>query len=143
MGLTVPWPDERTERLKELYLEGTLTMTQIAWRLNNEFGTLLTKNAVCGKIHNLCCAGKLASRGGKPPVAYRRPPVARKPPGVKIIAPPITDGEFIYNLAPRGCRYAIGERDGKHTFCNHQQQDGSSYCPYHTEVCQPSRRVAA
>jgi GcrA cell cycle regulator len=108
----------------------------------------LTRSAVMGRLHRL---GLARQPGGVP---HRSRTYVRKPKPPKLaivrpagppkpVEPPRTDGAFIYNLAPRGCRYAIGERDGQHTFCNHTQQDGSSYCSYHAELCQPKRRLAA
>jgi hypothetical protein len=108
----------------------------------------LGRSAIIGKLNRM----GLARQPGKVPHRSRsyvykpRPPklaIVRRVGPPKPVAPPVTDGAFIYDLAPRGCRYAIGERDGKHTFCNHEQQDGSSYCPFHAELCQPKRRLAA
>lgn len=108
----------------------------------------LGRSAIIGKLNRM----GLARQPGKTPHKTRsylrkdrrhHVTTARPAGPPKPVAPPVTDGEFIYHLAPRGCRYAIGERDGQHTFCNHEQEQGSSYCPYHAELCQPKRRMAA
>ena len=104
----------------------------------------LSRCAVIGKLNRLGLARQPGRNAGRTWTWKNRGKnkVTTFVPKPKLEAPP-SDGTFIYELAPRGCRYAIGERDGQHTFCNHTQQDGSSYCPYHAELCQPKRRLAA
>ncbi len=105
----------------------------------------LTRNAVLGKLFRMGLArqpNRVPHRARTYVIKRERRVTVLRPAGPPKPKPPIcTDGPFIYETT--GCRYAIGERDGQHTFCNHEQQDGSSYCPYHAEVCQPKRRMAA
>jgi GcrA cell cycle regulator len=43
------------------------------------------------------------------------------------------------DLEPNDCRYPYGDRII--TFCGQPKQEGSSYCPYHHELCYvPPRR---
>lgn len=104
----------------------------------------LTRNAVLGKLWRIGVPrrpGSSPNIGKRYTIRRERRVTVLRPAGPPKPKPPIcTDGVFIYEIT--GCRYAIGERDGKHTFCNHEQQDGSSYCPYHAELCQPRRRAA-
>lgn len=105
----------------------------------------LTRNAVLGKLYRMGLAripNRVPHRTRTYTIKRERRVIVQRPAGPPKPKPPVcTEGTFIYETT--GCRYAIGERDGQHTFCNHEQEQGSSYCPYHAELCQPKRRMAA
>jgi GcrA cell cycle regulator len=61
---TMNWTDERVEKLKKLWSEG-LSASQIAAQLGG-----VSRNAVIGKVHRLCLAGR-AKAGGSTTTATR------------------------------------------------------------------------
>jgi len=117
-----------TERLMALHAEG-ITMREVAERLNCEFETGLTRNAVIGKCRRLCMPFR------DPPVRVRKPRIYKYRPRVKPKPPRVEPNGTvtIYQLRSDDCRFPLG--DFPFVFCGKEQQDGSSYCPEHFRIC--------
>lgn len=64
---TPRWPEELADALRELWA-GDLSCSQIAAKLNEQFGSTLTKNSIIGKTHRL----KLPHRAARPIVRVHR-----------------------------------------------------------------------
>jgi hypothetical protein len=131
------WTDEQSEVLTAMLAVGR-SFSQIAAELNSLFNTSYSRNAVCGKGYRL---------GVTAPKKVKASPRPRKRSAPTVIIKPIPRAEEIrlrcieivpqnvtlLELAPSGCRYPSG--DNPFTFCNHQQQPESSYCPSHQALC--------
>src|ERR1700749_2552952 len=100
------WTDDRVEQLKNLWTEG-LSASQIARALGG-----VTRNAVIGKVHRLCLAGRASpSRSERPrlPMAPKAAPVARPHlPAVAVVEEdplPLDDGSHatVLTISDRMC----------------------------------------
>ena len=147
------WPDEREERLRELWDEGLSSAA-----IGRELG--VSKNAVVGKAHRMNLPDRpspiLPKGSGRPRgVSMRRPPpaplpllssivaqkpaiapleVAKRPP---VIRPPRPPHDPVQPL-PAGrigqCAYVTSE--GKpHRYCDDPTLPGNVYCRVHYELC--------
>lgn len=136
------WTSERTDLLKELWIDKKLTAEIIAERLGAP-----SRNAVLGKVNRL---GLSRPRPPKPP---KGPPVARRggfrphpttAPLVPDAAPPAAAGPpcSLLDLTNATCRWPLG--DGPpFMFCGDPTADlanGQPYCPAHTRMARSSGR---
>jgi GcrA cell cycle regulator len=131
------WADEHSAALTEMLANGK-SFAQIAAKLNAQFATSYSRNAVCGKGYRLkLIAPKKVKASPKP---RKRSPltVTIKPiPRVEAMRIRCTEIEprnlTILEVGPDDCRYPLGE--GPFLFCGHPQQHESSYCPAHEALC--------
>jgi GcrA cell cycle regulator len=134
----------------------------IAETLNAEFGTTFTRSAMSGRVNRLKLANRKCSDGKR--AAAPRAPRAKKPPRISqprqrydsgsrriltifaaVDAPelrlfplePRAPSLSIIDLDKNDCRYPRGGTDDAPaiTFCGHPQQEGSSYCAHHADLC--------
>ena len=143
------WTDDRTARLKTLWLDG-FSASQVARQL----GAGLTRNAVIGKIYRLGLKRDAASipqvrrtRNPAPPRPRTKAspkPVGLAHPSRRNGRPPILEPELplleaadgpglvqdILNLTPATCRWPIGDpRSSTFSFCGCSTAD--VYCERH------------
>ena len=113
-----------TQRLIALHAEGMI-MRDIADRLNFEFLTDLTRNAVIGKCRRLAMPEREA------PVRERKPRIYKYKPRDKP-KPPRVDGDLltIYQTGHGDCRYPVSG-DCPYLYCGKPSDEGRSYCPTH------------
>jgi GcrA cell cycle regulator len=132
------------ERLRELYARdgsAQLSMSMLADKLNEEFGTHFTRNAIVGRCHRL-------SLPGRPAPIIRSYPQPKSKPGpkpmriFKVDAPimpreavRLPDGNAltIYQLSYGDCRWPLGETFARPPFlyCGEPAIDGRPYCGTH------------
>ena len=133
-----------TERLIELHALGgaqQLSMSQMAEKLNSEFGTHLTRNAIVGRCHRLNLPPREAPIKRTYPQPRRKP--GPKPMRIVRIDAPIMPREAeklpegnaltIYQLGYGDCRWPLGEAMARPPFlyCGHAAIDGRPYCAAH------------
>jgi GcrA cell cycle regulator len=133
----VTWLVERVERLRRLWLEKTLSASEIA----SEFG--VTRNAVLGKVFRLGLIGtRKPNRHPNAPTGRQPRPRIRtwKPPRSTTVEPTLDDEtmqEFLAldfsELTPKTCRYPHGEAV-PYEFCGQPVRDGSPYCAHHHAI---------
>lgn len=125
------WTDELVARATGLVADGYYAR-EVADRL----GRGITKNAVIGKMQRL----------GIPfPEKDRRPSVVQVDFGRAPIRPPVSVYPLNVTFADLDvgqCKYPTTD-DAPFLFCGHPQQDKSSYCPFHHNLCwvKPQRRL--
>jgi GcrA cell cycle regulator len=132
------------ERLRELHARdgsAQLSMSMLAEKLNAEFGTHLTRNAIVGRCRRL-------SLPGRPAPLQRTYPQPKSKPGpkpmriVRIDAPimpyeavklPEDNALTIYQLGHGDCRWPLGAALDRPPFlyCGHVAVDGRPYCSAH------------
>ena len=135
-----------TERLIELYARdgsAIMSMSMLAAKLNTEFRTKLTRNAVVGRCHRL----NLPAR--EPPIKRSYNKSTRPGPKpmriVRIDAPimpreavKLPDGNAltIYQLGFSDCRWPLGEAMARPPFlyCGKAAIDGRPYCGKHCRL---------
>lgn len=136
-----PWTEERTERLRELWIAG-LSCSQIA----TELGTGLTRNAIIGKVHRIRLHRshpRGASIRGPMPPRKRAGTTSRRRSEPRFLAappPPADAWEALPGTAPVGlleltdrtCRWPLGEKPFR--FCGCPTVHGSVYCGTHTAL---------
>lgn len=137
------WQDDRVERLKQLF-DTNLRTAEIAARLNEEFGTSLSRCAVIGKLHRLKLLYPKA-------VPQPKKPRARKP---SALVPRLAGAAFVprvVNVSPRmipfaelrpgECQYECSGQDlqtsevAKFLFCGNPVKAGSRFCIQCHAVC--------
>jgi len=151
------WTDERTARGIALWNEGQ-SAGKIAIILNDEFGTSFSRNAVIGKSHRdewpkrITAVRRTYQRRRDPSKSTReyinakqRGAYARKPRPERIIVPvdygeqldrqiPIERRKTFFDLAPRECKWCVGDpRKTDHFFCGALRDGESPYCVDHSK----------
>lgn len=145
------WSDEQDARIANLY--GTMSFALITAEINAKFETKFTRSAVIGRAFRL----GLSKGKKKAPLSTARKTkgtvgsfavgvITRikrakqkeatagdgyKPKTVEVVSRDIA----LVDLEPNDCRFACNEVDGKHLFCGHPKQPGSSYCETHHALC--------
>lgn len=163
MGITLTghyWSDAATDTLKRLDEAGLLSRAQMAMRINEEFGTSYTRNAVIGRARRVGLVAKRAPRDHKPRVriiranwnSNRRRIIQSAEPAetiklrcVEVVPRNLT----IFELELGDCRYPYGQ-GSEITFCGHAPvhqriigfessgepiKRASSYCTAHHFLC--------
>lgn len=142
------WTSAMDARLAETWGSG-LTGSEIARRLNDEFGTLLTSNAVIGRAHRTRLSARpspiIRVGGGHVALKAARPkPKAKaifapKPPRQSVDTPPytpdpaqITDTSSLYSR----CAFPSWPHDSRptHEYCGQAVEPGHPYCSAHCRV---------
>lgn len=149
------WPQERTDRLRELWTVSGLSASEIA----RELGEGMTRNGVLGKAHRMKLPPRLsklqiqlgreraarerarrdrrrAERAkammSRPDVGQRRGPKPEWPGGSVWDPLAGTSPIGIMDLTDATCRWPIGESPFR--FCGCETAPGSSYCATHKAV---------
>ena len=139
-----PWPDDKVEQLKALWVEG-LTASQIA----RVMGDGLTRSAVIGKVHRLGLPGKPKNQraehsGCKPKAKIARIVDVPAEPIVVIPALTLPDGSHvtILTVTHGQCRWPIGDPESPDFhLCGNACPLMLPYCVGHTNVAyQPATR---
>jgi len=141
-----PWESTPglTARMVELHaLTGDqyLSASAIAEKLNAEFHTDLTRNAIIGRSHRL----NLPVRRGPPDRKRKeaKPKMVKIRPRVDAPIPPVLAeprgpqaGLTIYQLGWGDCRWILEPPEAypPYTYCGAETAGGRSYCPDHHEV---------
>jgi len=151
-----PWESTPglTARMVELHALGGpdyLSMRDIAEKLNREFNTRLTRNAIIGRAHRLNLPRREEPKGARSMSTKKgRQPSKRGPYKSRVDAPimPVcqaprcTDGGIsIYQLGYGDCRWVLDpiEAVPPYSYCGKQVvTDGVSWCPDHFKVVHPS-----
>lgn len=132
----IEWTPALIDELLTLWKQG-LTSYQLA----AHFG--VSRNSICGKLHReRIKMGHVVVRRREP---RNRNPFRKKAMNVPIVvpvsAPPLALGPDESRLASivdvTGCRWPVKDDPsfvGGIACCNHEQKDGSSYCPYHDHL---------
>jgi hypothetical protein len=134
-GNTV-WTDEQCDALKSFVNSG-LSYSQAATAINEAFDTRFTRCAATGQGWRLGLSSPAKIRVA--PKKRERTPMVIIKPTPKVVAVQIRCAEIkphnvaLLDLDHDGCRHPSG--DGPFLFCNHKQQEGSSYCPDHEALC--------
>ena len=144
------WTEPLTEKMAVYWNEGFST-SLIADKLNQEFGTRLTRNSVIGRRYRMREKLNLDDRL-QLKATHRRKPMPRrvmskpngevpgafmKPQPIRMQAPPpmAIRRLSLLDLEPSSCRYPV-EGEGEFTlFCGNDAKEGHSYCAYHCGVC--------
>jgi len=140
-----PWRKEGLESALERLIADGLTALQISRKLNHDFGTKFTRNAIIGKVHRTKLAFKNEPCSKKPrhdPQATPKPRPVRR---VRLklacdIAEPTPLGDV-----DGGCRWLHGEASERN-FCGAPTRLLASWCPHHEArvvAVAPLVRVAA
>jgi len=153
MSALTTWTDESIARLREHHANRALSNLDISIKLNREFGTVFTRNAVIGKRKRL---GLINPNRPHKPLYVKAPRVrkAASPPRrwlPKVEPPTMPEEEIreavvtdqfqcsIMELENVSCRYPIGEvGDLSFRYCGCPQADMSSRRPY----CDAHARIA-
>ena len=147
-----------TERLMELHAEvgiAELSMPRIAARLNEEFGTRITTNAVIGRCRRI----GLPRRPPWPPKSNKVAKVRKRKrrPRTRLViepapirlrqeAPPdaVPPGKVtIYDLNDKNCHWPLGEVEDRppYFFCGKPAvREGCSWCAEHFDEAHGIRR---
>ncbi len=130
-----PWPPREVRRLRVLWDEG-LSFALIARRMGRN------RNQIMGKVYRL----KWDREGTKLAVRSKQQCRPKKPPTEKAVAltvtPMVSHGVTLFDLAPRCCRFVIGEDAKGARFCGETKRDASPYCPDHHLRCYIQRKAA-
>ena len=144
-----PWTPPVVEQLHVLLAEQPqLLYGEIAQRLNEMFGTQLTKNACIGFAKRNGVPTRNPARAshnkGKKLKPRARPRVAKLKPKPKLKPRLRRPAKLrIWQLLPDECRWPI-DSISPYFFCAVQKIPGSPYCLKHTQMSYPAlaRRVA-
>lgn len=139
------WKNEDLMTALRTLVEEGMTALQISRKLNHDFGTSLTRNAIIGKVHRAKLAFKNEPCSKKPrhdPQAAPKPRPVRR---VRLklvcdIAEPAPLGDV-----DGGCRWLHGEASERN-FCGAPTRLLASWCPHHEArvvAVAPLVRVAA
>ena len=138
-GCNLKWTPEQDKLLTELVVSG-LSYSHIASALNEEMGSMFTRNSAIGRANRI---GLRGAQGSHPrPAGPARAPRMRRAPGapnvfikVKDTAPPLPNAtadvtpKLVELTEVTGCRWPYGDADFR--FCDHAKVKGFSYCPGH------------
>lgn len=126
------WTEQVTQSLQALYANHSAS--QIAAKLNEQFGLGLTKSAVIGKLTRLGITSGPAKRAEYEHAVRqanrKAAPVPRKEEAAVCQVEPLN--LTIAEIGPGQCRYIAGD---DFLFCAHPVQEGSSYCSTHHRLC--------
>lgn len=153
------WTPERIEELMTLWRQG-LTTYEMAAKLR------VTRNTICGKLYRERVKRGLIEEKPRPPRDRRKAAnsgtvekrtYTRREPMLtlaesagsvsRIVSVPVAVpdlGQLASIVDVTGCRWPVRDDAafvGGVAFCNHSQEDGSSYCPYHAGRNRASRIV--
>jgi GcrA cell cycle regulator len=145
MKPTIDWTPAQVEELISLWRQG-----RTSYELATHFG--VTRNSIMGKLHREKLRREktgdpierraLANNGTIVKRRYtRREPMLTLPSSagsvMRIVEPapaPPDQGQLASIVDVTGCRWPVKDDPGYVggvAFCNHEQRDGSPYCPYH------------
>lgn len=130
--MSSPWliPDINA-RLCELHPDNTLSFRDIAARLNEEFGTTLTRHACIGRADRLKFAKRPSPILPKKQTAIDPPTAAPGLPKLPKRQFPAA-GKTFADLALDDCRWPFGEPTEKPVlFCGRLAREGTSWCEKH------------
>lgn len=147
MPSITPWSDDQNIFLKKHHEEG-LSASQIAIKLNREFGINKTRNAVIGRLHRLGL-----SNDGRAVMPRRSRAMTQQQKIARIVARK-ANGSFnsqggssdtseavepflrlpILDLKNGQCRYAVDYAENTHLFCG-LPADAKPYCEHHARIC--------
>lgn len=142
MSIQFTWPEDHSQELRTMVLNGTGSYAEIAGVLNFKFGTTYSRNACISR------AIRMGLPSANPRPTERKPRessdgVVRSKPKAKINLPSINKiAELrlqcveivplrlsIIDLERCQCHWPYG--DGPITFCGHPAEEGASYCLPH------------
>lgn len=136
------WTEDVIERLRELHAL-QMSATRIADSLNGEFGTNITRNAVCGKLLHLGLTSGVPRPAPKPRKPRKRKAKLRLVAPLSPAAPvrasdadiPLAQRQTLLTLENHHCRWPVGEvGEPGFFFCGHPSAhvlDGRPYCAWH------------
>jgi GcrA cell cycle regulator len=138
-GIDSDWTEAVTNRLRELHaIEGAnaYSMTEIARRLNIEFGTNFSRNAVIGRCRRMGLTARPS------PIVVKHSPKGRVPRMKTImdaptaVVKPKCESVSIYQLDWDNCHYPLGEIEAypPYRYCGKPAQFGRSWCDEHWRV---------
>lgn len=128
------WKKEGLETALTKLTEEGMTALQIARKLNHDFGTEFTRNAIIGKVHRIKLAFKTQPSSKAPrhdPQAKPKPRV--KPPSARHLRLQLINGTsepMPLGDVDTGCRWLHGE-PSRRMFCGSPTRPLSSWCPHH------------
>lgn len=149
------WTAEMLETITKLWFEPEWSATRIADRINQTYGTTVTRNAVIGQVHRKLgfVAKKVRSVGSgglidkpKPPRppkpayfstrqrAEARPPLEPLPPDDQLI------GVTLMDLEDHSCRWICAPTD-EPIYCGRPKIEGRPYCAAHALRAKAPPRV--
>ena len=144
---TLPWTEDATARLRELWCGEGLTASAIAKDLSARAGVPLSRNAVIGKLHRLGLSEADRPRKPEPepealppaapdPVEHLpfQPPAARARPAKAAAAAPQLPGVGLFEVRLFGCRWPVSDSPN-FRFCGEPFDPANTYswCPAHME----------
>lgn len=145
--MTIPWPDDREEKLRKLHADG-MGYSQIA----DVLGDGITRNAVAGKVNRLGLGNLHPTEARKPrrlrrnapqkltalfnELAARDAPLAPKTQPVAPVMgnePPVPKHLGIFELSSHTCRWPYNDVPWV-TFCGHWPERDRPYCKFHCRM---------
>lgn len=146
------WQPGPAARMLELWAQGFSGLV-VAAKLNEEFGTSYTRNAVMGRAHRLglekrkTLVAKVRTRQPSTRIRFRlvrpskptkptKPPKPPKPEPIEIqdTLIPFEQRRQLIDLGPNECRWPVGDvGEPDFFFCGGKADDGCSYCPGHLQ----------
>lgn len=125
----VPWPEEKKERLSELWAKGHLAR-EISDMMD------ITKGAVVGQANRMGLAARRAGFLPKPAPA----PVSASEPASS--AP--SGAVHLLDRTDQQCKFPLWAHDEAPTmmYCGQLRMHGQSYCKAHCLLCYPGMRAA-
>lgn len=159
---TATWEnDELVADLRQMWLEGVLSVSQIAaclWRKHKDFLISqgvdgMTSGMITGKASRIGLGKKPTRICGPRPYSRRKPEKEKVQPAVIAAELPVTTKDLFVPQAERVellalkdsmCRWPLGDpRDANFGFCG-CRTGGSTYCEYHSRIAyQPVQRRQA
>jgi GcrA cell cycle regulator len=144
-----PWRKEGLEEALTRLVADGFSALQISRKLNHDFGTKFTRNAIIGKVHRIKLALKTDPCSKKP----RHDPSVPPKPRVRPVSARRVRLQLIKNTSePKplgdvdtGCRWLHGEPTER-MFCGAPTREFSSWCPHHEArvvTVAPLMKVAA
>ena len=152
------WTDEQTDLLKDCVLRQRLSFAESAIKINEQFGTAYTRNAVIGRAHRIELVSPTRARLPHKP---RKPqPYKPRPPRERSVTKIVEGGlggrrvqstdvaeigcveiECLVPFADvTGCWYPTG--DGPFLFCDSKKLEGTRYCATHIALCTKQSKPA-
>ncbi len=160
------WKEEHKERAESLAAQG-LSASRVALKLNAEFGTSYSRNAIIGVIARRGNV-RLGSNEGqskkrvenrlrnaavrkKKPVfgfgSAKSSPIAKPPMPLPVEEPPPSKRYTLFERPASGCKWFYGDPlDSPRGYCTATSVPGLPYCEFHVQKAyqvRPMKRVTA
>lgn len=157
------WTDAKIARLKVLHAEGGLSAAEMAYRMNRDFHTSFSRNAIIGKLHRIGLrttrpqrtAEEIAERKNEQRRVRRaaqRKPLLDHAEDIMQAEPcdlPPDSSEFAVTfaqLAEPHCRWPIGDPSSDDLrYCGAEKMADGPYCARHHRLAytRPTRQSSA